>query len=51
MLYYMQPEPVIDMKQRYVGHCNIGTDIKQASFLGQRGIRWSMDLINCIASW
>ncbi|XP_022133740.1 WD repeat protein iqw1 isoform X2 [Momordica charantia] len=32
-----QPEPVIDMKQRYVGHCNIGTDIKQASFLGQRG--------------
>lgn len=32
-----QPEAVIDMKQRYVGHCNIGTDIKQASFLGQRG--------------
>ncbi|KAA0038676.1 WD and tetratricopeptide repeats protein 1 isoform X1 [Cucumis melo var. makuwa] len=32
-----QPEPVIDMKQRYVGHCNIGTDIKQASFLGQKG--------------
>nr|XP_043637625.1 protein ALTERED SEED GERMINATION 2 isoform X2 [Erigeron canadensis] len=27
----------IDMKQRYVGHCNIGTDIKQASFLGQKG--------------
>ncbi|OAY85694.1 WD and tetratricopeptide repeats protein 1 [Ananas comosus] len=27
----------IDMKQRYVGHCNVGTDIKQASFLGQRG--------------
>lgn len=25
------------MKRRYVGHCNIGTDIKQASFLGQRG--------------
>uniref|UniRef100_A0A6N2LM02 Anaphase-promoting complex subunit 4 WD40 domain-containing protein n=1 Tax=Salix viminalis TaxID=40686 RepID=A0A6N2LM02_SALVM len=22
---------------RYVGHCNVGTDIKQASFLGQRG--------------
>ncbi|XWS23957.1 hypothetical protein CRYUN_Cryun28dG0060300 [Craigia yunnanensis] len=32
-----QPEVVIDMKQRYVGHCNVGTDIKQASFLGQRG--------------
>ncbi|KAL3830395.1 hypothetical protein ACJIZ3_019197 [Penstemon smallii] len=32
-----QPETVIDMKQRYVGHCNIGTDIKQASFVGQRG--------------
>ncbi|XP_050377111.1 protein ALTERED SEED GERMINATION 2 isoform X2 [Argentina anserina] len=32
-----QPEAVVDMKQRYVGHCNIGTDIKQASFLGQRG--------------
>ncbi|KAJ6735670.1 WD REPEAT DOMAIN-CONTAINING FAMILY [Salix viminalis] len=32
-----QPETVIDMKQRYVGHCNVGTDIKQASFLGQRG--------------
>ncbi|KAK1554014.1 hypothetical protein Q3G72_006646 [Acer saccharum] len=32
-----QPEAVIDMKRRYVGHCNIGTDIKQASFLGQRG--------------
>ncbi|KAM2493031.1 hypothetical protein PS1_044506 [Malus domestica] len=32
-----QPEAAIDMKQRYVGHCNVGTDIKQASFLGQRG--------------
>ncbi|XP_030455167.1 protein ALTERED SEED GERMINATION 2 isoform X1 [Syzygium oleosum] len=32
-----QPEAVIDMTQRYVGHCNVGTDIKQASFLGQRG--------------
>ncbi|XP_015071375.1 WD and tetratricopeptide repeats protein 1 isoform X2 [Solanum pennellii] len=32
-----QPETVIDMKQRYVGHCNVGTDIKQASFLGERG--------------
>ncbi|KAG5018880.1 hypothetical protein JHK87_014735 [Glycine soja] len=32
-----QPEPAVDMKQRFVGHCNIGTDIKQASFLGQRG--------------
>ncbi|KAL5777330.1 hypothetical protein ACOSP7_010256 [Xanthoceras sorbifolium] len=32
-----QPEAVIDMKRRYVGHCNVGTDIKQASFLGQSG--------------
>ncbi|KAM7253282.1 hypothetical protein ACFE04_008850 [Oxalis oulophora] len=32
-----QPEAVIDMKRRYVGHCNVGTDIKQASFLGQEG--------------
>ncbi|KAF3665899.1 WD and tetratricopeptide repeat protein, putative isoform 4 [Capsicum annuum] len=32
-----QPAAVIDMKQRYVGHCNVGTDIKQASFLGERG--------------
>ncbi|KAJ8771533.1 hypothetical protein K2173_026710 [Erythroxylum novogranatense] len=32
-----QPEVAFDMKQRYVGHCNVGTDIKQASFLGQRG--------------
>lgn len=32
-----QPEGAIDMKRRYIGHCNIGTDIKQASFLGQRG--------------
>ncbi|XP_017645924.1 protein ALTERED SEED GERMINATION 2-like [Gossypium arboreum] len=32
-----QHEAVIDMKQRYIGHCNVGTDIKQASFLGQRG--------------
>ncbi|XP_068638965.1 protein ALTERED SEED GERMINATION 2 isoform X2 [Aristolochia californica] len=32
-----EPEVVIDMKQRYVGHCNVGTDIKQASFLGQNG--------------
>ncbi|OMO57676.1 hypothetical protein COLO4_35194 [Corchorus olitorius] len=32
-----QPEAVIDMKRRYIGHCNVGTDIKQASFLGQRG--------------
>ncbi|MBA0720804.1 hypothetical protein Golax_008406 [Gossypium laxum] len=31
------PEAVIDMKRRYAGHCNVGTDIKQASFLGQRG--------------
>ncbi|KAL3514246.1 hypothetical protein ACH5RR_026963 [Cinchona calisaya] len=32
-----EPETVIDMKQRYVGHYNVGTDIKQASFLGQKG--------------
>ncbi|KAI4307464.1 hypothetical protein L6164_030648 [Bauhinia variegata] len=32
-----QPEAAIDMEFRYVGHCNAGTDIKQASFLGQRG--------------
>ncbi|GAA0158460.1 ubiquitin-protein ligase [Lithospermum erythrorhizon] len=32
-----QPEAAVDMKQRYVGHCNVGTDIKQASFLGQKG--------------
>lgn len=32
-----QPEAAIDMKQRYVGHCNVGTDIKQASFLGWGG--------------
>ncbi|CAA0809143.1 transducin family protein / WD-40 repeat family protein, partial [Striga hermonthica] len=32
-----QPEMAIDMKKRYIGHCNIGTDIKQASFIGQRG--------------
>ncbi|VFQ79016.1 unnamed protein product [Cuscuta campestris] len=37
ILPLLQPEAVIDMKQRYVGHCNVGTDIKQASFLGQRG--------------
>ncbi|KAJ7006908.1 hypothetical protein NC653_006080 [Populus alba x Populus x berolinensis] len=29
------------MKQRYVGHCNVGTDIKRASFLGQRGDSYS----------
>lgn len=33
----LQHERAIDMKQRYVGHCNVGTDIKQASFLGQKG--------------
>ncbi|KAF6160671.1 hypothetical protein GIB67_019611 [Kingdonia uniflora] len=32
-----QPEEAVDMGQRYTGHCNLGTDIKQASFLGQRG--------------
>lgn len=30
-------ESCMDMRQRYVGHCNTGTDIKQASFLGERG--------------
>ncbi|KQK23224.1 hypothetical protein BRADI_1g72086v3 [Brachypodium distachyon] len=30
-------EVAIDMKQRYVAHCNVGTDIKQASFLGEQG--------------
>ncbi|ONK75624.1 uncharacterized protein A4U43_C03F18840 [Asparagus officinalis] len=34
---YVQTEVAIDLKQRYVGHCNVGTDIKQASFLGQQG--------------
>ncbi|VAH86927.1 unnamed protein product [Triticum turgidum subsp. durum] len=32
-----EPDVAIDMKQRYVGHCNVGTDIKQASFLGEQG--------------
>lgn len=32
-----QPEVALDMRQRYVGHCNIGTDIKQAAFLGEKG--------------
>ncbi|KAH7297874.1 hypothetical protein KP509_25G016700 [Ceratopteris richardii] len=32
-----QPDVALDMRQRYVGHCNIGTDIKQATFLGERG--------------
>ncbi|GAQ78710.1 hypothetical protein KFL_000170560 [Klebsormidium nitens] len=30
-------EYALDMVQRYVGHCNTGTDIKQASFLGGGG--------------
>ncbi|XP_044475514.1 protein ALTERED SEED GERMINATION 2-like isoform X2 [Mangifera indica] len=34
---HYQPEAAVDMKRRFVGHCNVGTDIKQASFLGQRG--------------
>eukprot|EP00850_Spirogloea_muscicola_P006418 SM000030S11427 [mRNA] locus=s30:636830:642712:+ [translate_table: standard] len=33
----VKAEPAVDMRQRYVGHCNTGTDIKQASFLGDRG--------------
>lgn len=32
-----QMEIAIDLRQRYVGHCNVGTDIKQASFLGTKG--------------
>lgn len=35
--YSLQSEVAVDMRQRYVGHCNTGTDIKQASFLGERG--------------
>jgi len=42
LLLILQPEPAVDMKQRFVGHCNIGTDIKQASFLGQRGMLFLM---------
>lgn len=42
LLLILQPETAIDMKQRYVGHCNIGTDIKQASFLGCRGTFFSL---------
>lgn len=34
---FMQVEVAVDMQQRYVGHCNTGTDIKQASFLGEKG--------------
>ncbi|KAI4366549.1 hypothetical protein MLD38_022412 [Melastoma candidum] len=34
---FYTPEAAVDMKRRYVGHCNVGTDIKQANFLGQRG--------------
>ena len=26
-----------DYKQRYCGHCNTHTDIKEASFVGERG--------------
>ncbi|XP_024526260.1 WD and tetratricopeptide repeats protein 1 isoform X2 [Selaginella moellendorffii] len=33
----LQTDIAMDMRQRYVGHCNTGTDIKQASFLGERG--------------
>lgn len=33
----MQVEVAVDIQQRYVGHCNTGTDIKQASFLGEKG--------------
>lgn len=33
----IQVEVAVDMQQRYVGHCNTGTDIKQASFLGEKG--------------
>ncbi|KAL5982354.1 hypothetical protein ACLOJK_016425 [Asimina triloba] len=40
-----KPEAAIDMKQRYVGHCNVGTDIKQASFLGQRELDLRGDFV------
>jgi hypothetical protein len=40
--YSLQSEVAVDMRQRYVGHCNTGTDIKQASFLGERGIILSL---------
>eukprot|EP00850_Spirogloea_muscicola_P023229 SM000340S12919 [mRNA] locus=s340:68574:74516:+ [translate_table: standard] len=33
----VKAERAVDMRQRYVGHCNTGTDIKQANFLGDRG--------------
>lgn len=45
-MYLLQPEAVIDMKQRYIGHCNVGTDIKQASFLGQRGMSLCVTVSN-----
>jgi len=45
LLFIVQPEVAIDMKQRYVGHCNVGTDIKQASFLGQKGTFFSIGLV------
>ncbi|XP_020400929.1 DDB1- and CUL4-associated factor 8 isoform X2 [Zea mays] len=35
--FAFQSDVAIDMKQRYVAHCNVGTDIKQASFLGEQG--------------
>lgn len=44
ILCNLQSEVAVDMKQRYIGHCNMGTDIKQASFLGQLGVI-DMDLI------
>ena len=34
---FQLPELALDMRQRYVGHCNVGTDIKQANFLGEKG--------------
>ncbi|KAG6541712.1 hypothetical protein Mapa_016977 [Marchantia paleacea] len=35
--FAVEGEIAVDMRQRYVGHCNTGTDIKQASFLGEKG--------------
>jgi hypothetical protein len=32
----MQLDVAIDIKQRYVAHCNVGPNIKQASFLGEQ---------------
>ena len=33
--YLRAKENAVDFKNRYVGHCNVSTDIKEASFLGK----------------